>query len=326
MDSINCLGIIKFSMEIENWIEIYRLKSIGNPPFKPLRHMHHVVFMGNPSFVQLESTLKELSHDDHFMSAGGNCNLHAVILGERSNRFTKGLIAKLKANVESSRYLTYVAGSPTNAADLDRACVKDAAAAFFLPDKTAQDPNEEDYRTILNLLSTKRHVGQHFRCLVMLLRADNMRHALAAGVHRDDIICEDTVKMGLLAQSSQSPGCSTMISNMAACLSFKAAEEGGNATRIQKIKQTIKQKTRRRLNQPDEQDQPTANWKREYLDGAARELYVVVLSKPYMELTFAAAARKAFTESNVSVYLDFANDILMRSFRAMSSWWLVKWV
>lgn len=55
----------------------------------------------------------------------------------------------------------------------------------------------------------------------MLLRAENMRHILAAGVHLDDIVCEDTLRMGVIAQSCISPGYSTILANIAACLSYE---------------------------------------------------------------------------------------------------------
>ena len=63
------------------------------------------------------------------------CNLHSVVLGERTCQFVPGLISKIKKNVETSRYVTYVSGDPRNVVDLDRARIKEASAAFFLPNK-----------------------------------------------------------------------------------------------------------------------------------------------------------------------------------------------
>ena len=141
----------------------------------------------------------------------------------------------------------------------------------------------------------------------MLLRAENRRHVAAAGVHHDDVICEDNVKMGILAQSSQNPGCSTIVSNMAACLSFAKEEElgGEGMSKIQKIKRTIKQKTSKNLfySEVDAPKIDPVNYKAEYLEGASRELYVVVLSKSYLNMTFSAAALRAFNESNGNVIL-----------------------
>ena len=47
--------IILFSIEIENWLSIYRLNTIGKPPYSPEANTIHVVFMGNPSFVQVHA-------------------------------------------------------------------------------------------------------------------------------------------------------------------------------------------------------------------------------------------------------------------------------
>ena len=65
----------------------------------------------------------------------------------------------------------------------------------------------------------------NFRCLVLLLRAENINHVVAAGVHRDDIICDDVIKMSVLAHSALSPGYSTMITNMATCLVHRPEED-----------------------------------------------------------------------------------------------------
>lgn len=47
-------GIVKFSMEIENWISIYNLRGKGNAAFEIQSNRVHVVVMGNPSYAQVE--------------------------------------------------------------------------------------------------------------------------------------------------------------------------------------------------------------------------------------------------------------------------------
>jgi hypothetical protein len=235
-------AIILFSLEIENLINLYRMKMIGNPPYTPKINTFHVVITGNPSFSQLMSILRELFHEDHqdtihamwsssssttttTYSFGTNrhLQLHAVILGERKSKFTKKLIQKIEADPIFAARVTFVAGNALRFEDLERTKILDAYAAFVFPDKLAGDATKEDAKNIMRVLSIKRHVKKlnfSFRILVMVLKAESTRHMLAAGIHRDDIICENIIKMGTLAQSSMIHGASTMLSNLASCLSI----------------------------------------------------------------------------------------------------------
>jgi hypothetical protein len=60
------------------------------------------------------------------------------------------------------------------------------------------------------------------RCLALVLKSENVRHMLAAGLDRNDIVVEDTIKMGALAQSCLCPGFSTVLSNLGSCLSIES--------------------------------------------------------------------------------------------------------
>lgn len=87
-------------------------------------------------------------------------------------------------------------------------------------------------------------------------------------------------KLGLIAQSCMIPGYSTMISNMISSLSFLETEN---------FEQTYEHYHPQQV--------------RTYFEGASREMYVVMLSLSYLNLTFAEAAQKAFDHSNGSVTL-----------------------
>jgi hypothetical protein len=160
-------GIILFSLEIENLINLYRMKMIGNPPYTPKINTFHVVITGNPSFSQLMSILRELFHEDHqdtihamwsssssssssttttTYSFGTNrhLQLHAVILGERKSKFTKKLIQKIEADPIFAARVTFVAGNALRFEDLERAKILDAYAHFVFPDKLAGDATKED--------------------------------------------------------------------------------------------------------------------------------------------------------------------------------------
>jgi potassium large conductance calcium-activated channel subfamily M alpha protein 1 len=46
-------GIVLFSMEMENLLNLYKLRVIGNPPYKPKPRTQTIVIMGNPTFPQV---------------------------------------------------------------------------------------------------------------------------------------------------------------------------------------------------------------------------------------------------------------------------------
>ncbi|CAI5745455.1 unnamed protein product [Peronospora destructor] len=298
------MGIILFSMEIDNLISLYKLRQIGNPPYIPKPDSTHVLIIGNPSFAQLSAILRELFHADHFSDADTQ-HLQAVVLGNRKAKFTKPLIAKLKADPIFISRVTYIAGDATRSEDLERSFARDAKAVFVFPDKLTGDAVTEDAMNIMRVLATKRYVGMSVRILVMVLRAEGARHMLAAGVHPNDIICENVIKMGSLAQNTVSNGISTMLSNLAASLSVDTHEDR-NEISIPLLGAVGKDKSIG----PDILTRHVADkelfehsWIQEYYAGAAKEMYLIHLSKRYAGLTFSEAAIRIFRETSGSVLL-----------------------
>lgn len=172
------MGVILFSMEIENLISLYKLRQVGNPPYKPKPGSKHVLVVGNPSFAQLSAILRELFHEDHASDQDGD-QLHAVVLGERKSKFTKGLVAKLKADPIFAARATYVAGNATRTEDLERSLARDAEAVFVFPNKLSNDPANEDSLNIMRVLAVKRFCGCVDNCAVFGLltsawRSDNV--------------------------------------------------------------------------------------------------------------------------------------------------------
>ncbi|KAG6611317.1 Voltage-gated Ion Channel (VIC) Superfamily [Phytophthora cinnamomi] len=298
------MGIILFSMEIDNLISLYKLRQIGNPPYTPKPDSKHVLVIGNPSFAQLSAILRELFHADH-MSDTDTQQLEAVVLGERNSKFTKPLITKLKADPIFASRVTYIAGNATRSEDLERSLARDARAVFVFPDKLTGDAATEDAMNIMRVLATKRYVGSSVRFLVMVLRAENARHMLAAGVHPDDIICENVIKMGSLAQNAVANGISTMLSNLASSLSVDTSEDT-NEKSTPLLNVIGKDKSMG----PDilttdvaEQGLSERSWIKEYYAGAAKEMYLIHLSKNYAGLTFSQAALQIFQETSGTVLL-----------------------
>ncbi|ETV80782.1 hypothetical protein, variant 6 [Aphanomyces astaci] len=290
-------GIILFSMEIQNMVNLYQLRKIGNPPYRPKsRTTQHVVIMGNPTYPQLSATLRELFHPDHFQGIDRTF-LHAVVLGDSSSKYVKGLIQRLESEPKFASTVTFVAGDPTDDADLDRVRLKDAIGAFFIPDKLASDAVKEDARNIMHILSAKQYAGYDFPCWAIALRNDNIRHMLAAGVDRDGIVCEETMKMGVMARSCACPGYATFLSNLASCLSLAKQPDSPFALRS-------KAALGGDLNAaPCVAAAAAQPWMNHYYAGASREFYVVSLSKEFADMTFRDVAAQIFTRSKGSVVL-----------------------
>jgi hypothetical protein len=59
----------------------------------------------------------------------------------------------------------------------------------------------------------------YVRCLVLILQAENMRHVAQPKVCMRRVVCEDTD--GRVGWGTQVSGYSTLVSNMAACLSLR---------------------------------------------------------------------------------------------------------
>ncbi|ETM39718.1 hypothetical protein L914_14153 [Phytophthora nicotianae] len=308
------MGIILFSMEIDNLVSLYKLRQIGNPPYTPKPDSKHVLIIGNPSFAQLSAILRELFHVDH-ISDTDTQQLEAVVLGERKSKFTNPLIAKLKADPIFTSRVTYIAGNATRSEDLERSLARDARAVFVFPDKLTGDAATEDAMNIMRVLATKRYVGPSVRFLVMVLRAESARHMLAAGVHPDDIICENVIKMGSLAQNSVSNGISTMLSNLGSSLSVDTSEttEESSTPLLTVIGKDKSMGPDILTTDVAEKDLSDRSWIKEYYAGAAKEMYLIHLSKRYAGLTFSQAASRVFRETSgtvllIGVEVMFSND------------------
>uniref|UniRef100_A0AAV1UGX9 Calcium-activated potassium channel subunit alpha-1 n=1 Tax=Peronospora matthiolae TaxID=2874970 RepID=A0AAV1UGX9_9STRA len=287
------MGIILFSMEIDNLTGLYNLRRIGNPPYVAKPDSKHVLIIGSPSYAQLSAILQELFHADHLSDADTR-RLDAVVLGERKANFVKPLIAKLKADPVYTSRVTYIAGDAIHTEDLERSLARDAVAVFVFPDKLASDAAQEDARNIMRSLATRHYVGPSVRILVMVLRAESGRHVLAAGVHPDDIICENVVKMGLIAQNTVSHGVSSMLANLGSSFSVDIDKEVLLPTAVESSKLT---------GSDAEKKSSGDSWMEEYYAGAAKEMYLIHLSKEYEGLTFSEGATRIFKETLGTVLL-----------------------
>ena len=110
----------------------------------------------------------------------------------------------------------------------------------------------------------------------MVLRGESGRHVLAAGVHPDDIICENVVKMGVIAQSTVSNGVSTMLANLGSSFSVDISEESSLPSVVGSGELNGCDSLATGVVEPESSGR---SWMGEYYAGAAKEMYLIRLSK-----------------------------------------------
>ncbi|GMF26038.1 unnamed protein product [Phytophthora lilii] len=129
---------------------------------------------------------------------------------------------------------------------------------------------------------------------------------LAAGVHPDDIICENVIKMGSLAQNAMSNGISTMLSNLGSSLSVDTSDdtnETSTSPLLAVVGKDISMGPDILTTEVAEKGLLERSWIKEYYAGAAKEMYLIHLSKKYAGLTFSQAAIRVFQETSGTVLL-----------------------
>lgn len=90
-----------------------------------------------------------------------------------------------------------------------------ADALLIVADYQTKNPDEEDRKNILQVISAK-NFSESTRVIVQLLRFHNKHYLVHLNLWKeyDQVICEDSIKLGLLAQNSLTPGFLTFISNL----------------------------------------------------------------------------------------------------------------
>lgn len=142
------------------------------------------------------------------------------------------------------------------------------------------------------------------RFLVLVLRAENARHMMAAGVDRDDIICENVIKMGSLAQSAQCNGVSTMLANLSASFSGdheavvdKSEHSDASDNGVAGVHRMGSNKLFAVGGSSQVDDSISRDWLQEYYKGAGKEMYLIQLAKVHLTLLATASSGVRLTHS-----------------------------
>ncbi|KAG7401897.1 Calcium-activated potassium channel subunit alpha-1 [Phytophthora boehmeriae] len=183
---------------------------------------------------------------------------------------------------QNSRYhkrVFLVYGSPLRDTDLKNAQLDRAMAVFFLPNKYSNDGNKEDAATVLRVLSVSQQKREHTQLFAMLANSDNRTLLEATGLSKENLVCADEIRLGLMGLSCRCPGLSTVVSNL-------ITSRSGELPPVD-----------------PEQAHLIQPWVLEYIGGAANEIYSCCLAKHFHGMNFTQATMQIHRQSNGLVLL-----------------------
>jgi voltage-gated potassium channel Kch len=248
------------------------LRSKYRSPFTQRREAPHIVVVGfKNSSAAMREFLAEMYHPDRLSGLPDRLSSRrcVVLSPDEPEEDIKTIIA----NPYYEGKIQYVRGSVMNNADLAKASVYNAAAAFIISDPAANDVDAEDKFTALRTLMIKVF-NPKIRCFVQVSKASSLSKMDSI----NDIfeaVCLDEWKVRLIAQSAIFPGYATLVQN------FFRAVLPPNAYAAKQL--------------------PV--WLREYGEGAGQELYCVSLPSCFDGLSFSDAASVIYEVSDGKIIL-----------------------
>lgn len=167
----------------------------------------HVVVTGSVSASNLSAFLAEMFHADHGEEQVEL--LKVVVLSPYEP--TEGLLSLMRG-VRYRQKLVYLRGSALNDEDLKRCHASRAHAVFLLANNLAPNEEAEDAALTLKTIAVKKFVPPDVRVVVQLMRPASKLNVNSVGVSL--VVCQDELRLSLMAQSCLCPGFSTMIVNL----------------------------------------------------------------------------------------------------------------
>ncbi|KAE8883281.1 hypothetical protein PF005_g627 [Phytophthora fragariae] len=221
-----------------------------------------------------------------WMHRGGSLirETHIVVLmqfdkaGEHGS-YQREVMDFVEQNPRYHKRVFLVYGSPLRDTDLRNAQLDRAMAVFFLPNKYSDDGNKEDAATVLRVLSVSQQKKEHTHLFAMLANSDNRTLLEATGLSKDNLVCADEIRLGLMGLSCRCPGLSTVVSNL------------------------ITSRSGELPNVTPEQAHLVKPWVSEYISGAANEIYSCCLTKHFHGMNFIQATMHIHRQSNGLVLL-----------------------
>ena len=175
----------------------------------------HVVLVvpADMSAEDVATLLQELFHSHHTLRA-----YHVVLLSNGGEEHRQALLSYVRSTDLWSQ-VSYIVGSPSSTAHLDKAAVAQAQAVLLLSAahfESAQAEQEADEESLRRAISIKHHTP-YVPLIISLNSPRNRGHVLWAQLSSfSDVtcVCLNEFKMRLLATSAMAPGAVGLLTNL----------------------------------------------------------------------------------------------------------------
>jgi voltage-gated potassium channel len=148
-------------------------------------------------------------HKGHIVVCGWNSTARDLIAELRSDEYDAKVVVIHEAEKNPAGDAAYfVRGDPTDAEDLKRAGIQEAAAAIICP---TDGSNEADMRSILAVLAIE-NLAPRVRTVVEVNNPQHVAHFRRASV--DEVLVSSRLAAHLLARTAMYPGLSEVVADM----------------------------------------------------------------------------------------------------------------
>lgn len=146
---------------------------------------------------------------DHIVVCGWNTTARDLIEELKGDEYQAKVVvlAELDKN-PAGQHVYFVRGDTTSAEDLERAGIKDAAAAIVFP---ANESNEADMHSILTVMAIES-IAPEVRTVAEVMNPAHVEHFERA--HADEVLVTSRVASRLLARSALYPGLTELVTNI----------------------------------------------------------------------------------------------------------------
>lgn len=229
--------------------------------FKTTPGKKHVVVTGHITDETVSAFVQDFLHPDRAFN-----NTSVVFLApNHPSVVIQSILQRYFSKV------SYFIGTIYKHHDCERVQMNDADAVIILCDKKCSNPDAEDAANITRVILVKKFY-RHVRCIVQVMRKPNKAHIHNCPQWKesngDAIVCIDELKLGVMAQSCNAPGFSTLLANL---FVMREAEN-------------------KRYND---------SWRETYLTGVSVEMYSTTLSDYFVGMSFPTAVEICFSKLNL---------------------------
>ena len=219
---------------------VYSKSSYSRMSYQQLENVDFIIISGNISLGSITILLQEYFHPDH-----GEYEKHALILVPHQPDSDMKRLIKLYKNK-----LFYFEGDCLKLNDLERVLFRKAKMIMLLANKQTDNDTEEDAKTIMQAMAIKKHFmlleqkekksrkrynkNQNFvklkgkdddenvqeknnKLIMQLIKPESEHHfelSISANNSRDQIVCINELKLGLISKSCLCRGIITLLTNL----------------------------------------------------------------------------------------------------------------